>query len=167
MKRISLKPRTLEHVETFWKESQDEEIARLFPFNRITLSEAIGLYESSLNPDARSFGRVFYADDTYIGDVWCYAIDEANEKQAFVSIVIFDKSYWGMGIGKQVLTQFCRLAFERFRINKLCAFTYSSNQRSIGVLERVGFRKIEEFEEEGVPSCYFEMAAPTPSKQTY
>lgn len=95
MKDVSLRPRTLEHVKTFWAESQDEEIARLFPLQRIALRDAIAQYEESLKPDARSFGRVIYADDTYIGDVWCYGIDEVDEKQAFVSIVIFDKSYWG------------------------------------------------------------------------
>jgi RimJ/RimL family protein N-acetyltransferase len=100
LEKLLLKPRTLEHVKIFWEKSQDEEIERLFPFNRGTLSDAIKLYEKSLKPSGRSFGEVIYMDDKYIGDVWCYGIDEAGEKQAFVSIVIFDKTYWDKGIGK-------------------------------------------------------------------
>ena len=160
MKNVLLKPRTLENVKIFWKESQDEEIGRLFPFSRSTLNEAFKLYEESLKPNARSYGKAIYVDDKYIGDIWCYGIDEIYEKQAFVSIVIFNKSYWGMGIGKQALTKFHHFVFERYNISKLCAFTFSTNKRSIGALESVGFKKIEEFEEDGVLSYYCELIKP-------
>lgn len=57
MKNVLLKPRTLENVKIFWEESQDEELGRLYPFSRCTLDEAIQLYEESLKPDARSYGK--------------------------------------------------------------------------------------------------------------
>ena len=156
---LLLKQRTLEHVKIFWEKSQDEEIERLFPFNRGTLSDAIKLYEESLKPGARNFGKVICIDCKYIGDVWCYGIDEDNEKQAFVSIVIFDKTYWGKGIGKHALKQFCQLVFERYAVNELCAFTYKDNKRSIGSLESAGFKKIEDFLDDGVLSCYYELSS--------
>ena len=152
-----LKERTRENVEIFWMKSQDEEIEKLFPSTRSTLSEAFKGYEESQKPEARSYGRVIYVDDRYIGDIWCYGIDEISEKQAFVSILIFDKSYWGKGIGRQALTQFCTIVFEKYGIPKLCAFTYSTNQRSIGALESVGFKRMEEFTEDGVLSYYYEL----------
>jgi RimJ/RimL family protein N-acetyltransferase len=158
LENISLKPRTLEHVKTFWKRSQDDEIERLFPFNRGTLGDAIKLFEASLEPDARSFGKVINIDEKYIGDVWCYGIDEVGEKQAFVSIVLFDKTYWGKGIGKYALKQFCQLIFKKYDINKLCAFTYNDNKGSIGILESAGFKKIEDFVEDDVLSCYYELS---------
>lgn len=43
------------------------------------------------------------------------------------------------------------------RNNKLCAFTY--NNRSIGTLESVGFKKIGEFEKDGILSCYYELSS--------
>lgn len=156
MENLLFKPRTLEHLKTFWEKSQDEEIERMFPSNRGTLNDAIKLYEETLKPNASSFGQVIYVDDKYIGDVWCYGINENDEKQAFVSIVIFDKAYWGKGIGKHAIKQFCQLVFEKYTVSKLCAFTYKENKRSIGALERAGFKKIEEFEEDGVLSCYYE-----------
>lgn len=63
----------------------------------------------------------------------------------------------GKGIGKNALTQFCHIVFEKYNVSKLCAFTYKNNVRSKGALESVGFRMIEEFEEDGVPSCYYEL----------
>ena len=157
MENTLLESRTEEHVKIFWEKSQDEELESLFPFIRNTLEDAIRMYKGSLKTDARSFGKVITVDGTYVGDVWCYAIDEEDEKQAFVSIVIFDKAYWGGGIGKKALKQFCQLVFDRYSIDKLCAFTYKSNIRSRGVMESIGFEKIEEFEEEGILSCYYEL----------
>lgn len=157
MRNLLLKPRTLNHVKTFWEKSQDEEIERLFPLNRGALSDAIKLYEDSLNPNARSYGKIISVDDKYIGDVWCYGIDETEEKLAFVSIVIFDKSYWGKGIGKTVLKQFCELVFDRYDVIKLCAFSYKHNEGSTRVLESSGFKIIEEFEEDVVLSYYYEL----------
>lgn len=69
MDNLLLKSRTLEHVKIYWKKSHDEEIGILFPFNRDTLSNAIKLYEESLKPGARYFGKVIEIDGKYIGDV--------------------------------------------------------------------------------------------------
>lgn len=157
MERLLLKTRTLEHVKIFWEKTQDQEIERMFPFNKGTLNDAIKLYEESLKPDAKSFGKIIDVDNKYIGDVWCYGIDEDTEKQAFVSIIIFDKPYWGKGIGKDALEQFSKLVFERYTVSKLCAFTYKHNKRSIATLESLGFKKLEEFEENGITSCYYEL----------
>lgn len=157
MEKLLLKPRTLEHVEIFFRKTQDAEIERLFPSNRITLNEAIKLFEESLKSNAKSYGKVIYIDNKYIGDVWCYGIDESEEKQAFVSIVIFDKTCWGQGIGKIALKEFCQLLFEKYDFKKLCAFTYCDNKRSIGTLENIGFKLIEKFKEDGVDSFYFEL----------
>lgn len=151
-----MKPRNLDNVKVFWEKSKDEELGRLFPFMNNSLEEAIKLYEESIQPEAKSFGQVIYADDEYIGDVWCYGIDDTEEKSAFISIVIFNKDFWGQGIGKYVLEEFSEITFNRYSVNKLCAFTYKSNVRSIAALENADFVKIEEFEEEGIASWYFE-----------
>jgi RimJ/RimL family protein N-acetyltransferase len=157
MKNIFLRPRTIDTVKIFWEKTQDETLEKLFPFYRTTLDEAIEMYYETLKPNSRSYGQVIYVDETYIGDVWCYSIDEINEKQAFISIVIFDKLYWGKGIGKYVLKTFCNTIFQRYSINKLCAFTYKTNLKSVKALESVGFNIIEEFDEDGVSSYYLEM----------
>ncbi|WP_105614328.1 GNAT family N-acetyltransferase [Vallitalea okinawensis] len=153
---INLRARELDHVKRFWQESQDEDLQRLFPFQKQTLEEAIELFYQSLQPEAKSYGETIYVDDCYIGDVWCYCIDEKNEKSCFLSIVIFDKAFWKKGIGAKVLHDFNQLIIKRYDINKICAFTYKFNTASIMTLEKVGFKCIEEFEEDGVASLYYE-----------
>ena len=160
MSAITLQDRTAEHVRLFWEKTQDEEIERLFPFSRGTIDDALHQFEQAQQPGAASFGQVVMLDGRYVGDVWCYGIDEEQEKTAFISIVLFDKGCWGQGVGTEALGQFCTLVFDRYLIDKLCAFAYKANARSDRLLRRIGFAEIEEFEEDGVPSRYYELPRP-------
>lgn len=154
---IMLKARNKEHVVTFWERTQDEEIKRLFPFSTKSLKEALVLFEESLKEEAVSYGKVIYFKDRYVGDIWCYDIDENEEKMSMLSIVIFEKEMWGKGIATEALEAFIKEVFNKFNIEKIGAFTYSQNYGSIGLLEKVGFEKIDTFVEDGIESKYFEI----------
>ena len=121
------------------------------------LKKEYDIFESILNNRISSEVVASRFIDKTISLMENYSIDEINEKQAFISIVIFDKLYWGKGIGKYVLKTFCNTIFQRYSINKLCAFTYKTNLKSVKALESVGFNIIEEFDEDGVSSYYLEM----------
>lgn len=154
---IMLKTRTKEHVVTFWERTQDEELKRLFPFSAKSLEEALILFEESLKEDAVSYGKVIYFKGRYVGDIWCYGIDENEEKMSMLSIVIFEKEMWGKGIATEALEAFIKEVFNKFNIEKIGAFTYSHNYGSIGLLGKVGFEKIDTFVEDGIESKYFEI----------
>lgn len=152
-----LKRRTKEHVMTFWYKTQDEEIKRLFPFNIESLDKALILFGESLKKDALSYGKVIYFEGNYIGDIWCYSIDEINEKMAMLSVIIFEKTLWGKGIATEATKTFIKEVFNKYNIEKIGAFTYSQNHGSIGLLRKVGFSQIETFIEDGIESRYFEI----------
>lgn len=154
---IELRERTRDNVEVYWNKIQDDEINRLFPRSVNSLEESLILFEKSKNVGAKSFGMTIYNDDLYIGDVWVYAIDQSEEKMAMLSIVIFDKRYWGQGIGTYVISDFCKKCFDKYEIDKIGAFVYASNVRSINALQRSGFKKIENFIEQGIESSYYEL----------
>ena len=154
---IELNQRTKEHVVTFWQKTQDEEIQKLFPFSSQSLEQALELYEESLKDGALSYGKVIYYDGKYIGDVWCYCIDEVKEKMAMLSIVIFDKELWGKGIATVATKDFIKEVFRKYDIEKIGAFTYAFNNGSIGLLQKAGFTKVETFMEDGVESIYFQV----------
>lgn len=151
-----LKQRMKDHVVIFWEKTQDEEIQKLFPFSIESLEEAIKLYEESLKDGALSYGKVIYYEDKYIGDIWCYGIDQINEKMAMLSIVIFEKELWGKGIAAQATKDFIKEVFSKYEVEKVGAFTYAFNDRSRGLLEKAGFSKIETFIEDGIESIYLE-----------
>lgn len=154
---IMLKTRTREHVMIFWDKTQDEEIKRLFPFSIESLEKALILFEESLKEDALSYGKVIYFEGKYIGDIWCYSIDEDNEKVAMLSVVIFEKEQWGKGIAAEATEAFIKQIFNKYDIERIGAFTYSNNYRSIGILKKVGFSEIETFIQGDVESKYFEI----------
>ena len=54
----------------------------------------------------------------------------------------------------QTLWLFIAEIVPKFNLKTLGAFTFASNIASICVLEKNGFTKWEEFEEDGVLSCY-------------
>ena len=154
---ILLDERTIDHVKDYWNKIQDEEIQKMFPFSIDSLDESIKLFEESLKEGASSYGKVIYYDDKYVGDIWCYCIDEKDEKMAMLSIVIFDKTVWGQGIGSQAVKIFTKEVFDKYNIDKIGAFTYAYNNRSIGMLQKSGFNKVENFVEDGVESVYLEL----------
>lgn len=153
---ITLAPRTAAHVSIYWNKTQDEEIRRLLPSAAQSEEQALERFRQSLLPRASSFGRIILVDGRYVGDIWCYCIDEKEEKSAMLSYCIFEKSCWNQGIGTKAAARFLELVFERYSIDKIGAFTYASNQPSIRVLEKLGFDFMEEWEENGVLSRYFQ-----------
>ena len=142
---IILKTRTKDHVITFWEKTQDKEIRKLFPFSTESLEKALMLFEESLKGNALSYGKVIYFEGKYIGDIWCYGIDESNEKMAMLSVVIFEKELWGKGIATESTKAFVKEVFSEFDIEKIGAFTYSNNYGSIYLLKKAGFLEIETF----------------------
>ena len=74
-----------------------------------------------------------------------------------VSYCIFDKACWGQGVATEALMLFMKEICEKFHLKSLGAFTYASNLASIRVLEKNGFRIMEEFAEDGVLSRYYQL----------
>ncbi|MBQ8599730.1 MAG: GNAT family N-acetyltransferase [Oscillospiraceae bacterium] len=154
---ITLAERTAAHVSIYWHKTQDAEIKALLPSAAQSEEQALELYHQSVQPGANSYGRVILADGQYVGDIWCYCIDEQKERSAMLSYCIFEKALWGKGIAAKAGSLFLREVFRRYDIDKMGAFTYASNRASIRVLEKLGFDFVEEWEEDGVLSRYFEL----------
>lgn len=153
---VVLQNRTAEHVRIYWQMTQDEEIQQMLPSAAASLEHALEMFEESLKPGATSFGQVILADSRYVGDIWCYGIDEADEKMAMLSFCVFEKALWGKGICTEAIRKFLPVVFDRYRIEKIGAFTYADNVGSIGALKKAGFAKLEEFTENGRLSNYLE-----------
>lgn len=158
---IKLENRTLDHVIKFWNMTQDEEIRRLFPLSSQSLEDALQAFQESLAEDSKSYGKIILFDDKYIGDIWCYCIDEHMERMAMLSVLIFEKDFWGKGIASEASKAFIKEVAHNYTIDKIGAFTYSTNKASISLLQKLGFVEVEKFIEEGIESSYLEMKIST------
>lgn len=155
MERIQLHDRTEVHVKEYFYRVQDAEIRRMIPIKAQTLAQALDDYHRSRLPGSTSYGCAIYADGSYVGDVWCYCMDTADNPRAMLSYCLFAKEYWGRGIATAGVNLFLQKVEEEFGITKIGAFTYNDNSASIGVLTNCGFQLVETFVEDGVASSYF------------
>lgn len=153
---ITLEKRTPDTVRTYFHRANTPEIRRVLPQKAQTVEEALADYEKTLLPDATSFGLTIHADGVYIGDVWCYCIDPAEEPSCMLSYCIFEPAYWSKGVATAAVRMFIKIICEKYPIKTIGAFTFAHNVASLKVLEKNGFSVVEEFEEDGVWSKYLQ-----------
>jgi len=152
---VELRDRTANTVIAYFQATRDSEVRKYLPQKATTETEALADFEKTQQPEATSYGRTIYVDGNYIGDVWCYCIQQ-DAPNAMVSYCIFDKAYWSKGIATEALRMFLAEIVEKFGLKSVGAFTYSSNESSIKVLLKNGFIDTETFVEDGIESKYFQ-----------
>ncbi|MBR5381378.1 MAG: GNAT family N-acetyltransferase [Oscillospiraceae bacterium] len=152
---ISLGDRTAETVRIYFDRAQDRRIRSALPMKAQTVDEALRDYEATQLPGASSYGRTILADGVYVGDIWCYCIDNDDEPNAMLSYCVFDADSWNRGIASAAVGLFLRDACARYGLKTVGAFTFSDNAASVRVLEKNGFCLMEKFVENGRESKFF------------
>ena len=153
---IRLGERTEETVRTYFQKAGTPEIRRVLPQRAKTLEEALDDFRESRKPGAKSYGRTIWAVGRYVGDVWCYCMDPGGTPNAMVSYCVFAPDCRNRGVASRALELFLEEVRETFALKTVGAFTFADNPASIRVLEKNGFRLLEEFEEDGTLSRYYE-----------
>lgn len=153
---VTLHDRTAEHVITYFQKTNNAQIDAMLPRSVFSVEQALAAFEKTRLPNADSFGRTIYTDEKYIGDVWCYCIQQGGDPEAMLSFCIFEPAYWGNGIATKAVAQFLTEVFSRYPISCIGAFCYESNAASARVLEKCGFSLIERFSEDDVASRYYQ-----------
>ena len=153
---ITLGERTADTVKIYFEKANKPEIKQVLPQKAKTVEEALTDYEKTLLPSATSYGQTILIDGQYIADVWCYCINMDDEPNCMVSFCIFELECWSKGIATTALKMFIENICAKYGVKTIGAFTFSSNNSSIRVLEKNGFSVMEEFEEDGIMSKYLQ-----------
>ena len=151
----TLRERTEEHVRLYFEKTQDAQIRAMLPPGSATVEEALEKFAFTQRVGAASYGRTIYLGERYVGDVWCYGIDQAESPQAMLSYCVFEKDCWGKGVATQAVKEFMKELETRFGLERLGAFTFLENMPSVRVLEKNGFVLSERFDEDGKSSGYY------------
>lgn len=154
---ITLGLRTAETAAVSFARMDNEAIRKTLPMRAQSVEEAVADFHASQSPGASSFGRTILADARHVGDVWCYGIDRTSTPNAMVSYCVFEQPLWGQGAASTALALFLREVGEKYGLNAVGAFTFADNLPSIRVLEKNGFRLMEEFVEDGAASRYYQL----------
>ena len=153
--KVELRERTEETVRIYFETVRRQGLDRTLPQRAKTAEEAVEDYRQTLLPGAKSYGRTLWGGGTYAGDVWGYAMDEGGEPQAMVSYCVFEE-YQGKGVAAEGVSLFLKDTDGRYGCKSYGAFVYLDNIPSVRVLEKCGFRLMEEIEE-GRLSGYFQL----------
>lgn len=153
---VYLGDRTADTVITYFNAAGNDIIKKFLPQKAKTVEKALEDYEQSLLPDAKSYGRTIWAENKYIGDIWCYCIDFNETPNAMISYCIFNTDYWGKGVMTTALKLFLKEIYDRYGFKTVGAFTYMENVSSVRVLEKCGFNCLEKISEEGIISGYYQ-----------
>lgn len=153
---IALGTRTEETAAIYFQQANTPEIKKYLPQRAATLEEFLADFRASQAPGAASYGQTIWLDGQYVGDVWCYCIAPGEVPGAMVSYCLFQTEQRGRGAASRALELFLAEIGPRFGLERVGAFTFADNLPSIRVLEKNGFCMMEEFEEDGRLSRYYE-----------
>jgi ribosomal-protein-alanine N-acetyltransferase len=89
------------------------------------------------NQDLVFLGIFSRATKDFLGTISLFNIDR---KHSFASLGFqLVKDYWGRGIMHESLNHFLKFVFEKLNFHRIEAQTYIENERSLNVLNRLGF----------------------------
>jgi RimJ/RimL family protein N-acetyltransferase len=117
----------------------------------VTKGLASGLYPSTLD-DLKKFiqqitssrNAVMFAicdkeNEQHIGNIKLDNFDWVN-RTCELGLLLGDRSYWGKGIGTQVMQLTLRYAFDQLNMRKVILAVYANNPGAIKLYEKVGFK---------------------------
>ncbi|HDO8920900.1 TPA: GNAT family N-acetyltransferase, partial [Clostridioides difficile] len=95
-------------------------------------------------PDVKQLSYAIFYQERAIGSIsLTFEEDTSINKNAELGYWLA-RNYWGKGIATNAIKEICKIAFEKYNLNKIHANVYSYNRGSSKVLEKCGF-KIEEY----------------------
>ena len=105
-------------------------------------SETVASFVNSNNQsfDSVLFGIFDHDNSSHIGTVRLHNIDQTLG-HCFIGICIFNKSFWGCGIGSNVIQRVTCWAFMALDLYRIEAHSYLENIGSIRTFEKAGYRR--------------------------
>ncbi len=94
------------------------------------------------DPDEMFFEIYSKNEKQFIGYASFCAFND-NLKECEFSIFVFDKNYWGKGIGEEVTKIMLDYGFSELGMSRIILETSELHSRAIRLYEKCGFRKIE------------------------
>jgi ribosomal-protein-alanine N-acetyltransferase len=111
-------------------------------FESVELSELEAYHkEVKANKHIHFFAVYYLPDNKFIGTAKIALSNSFNNVYDIgdIGIMIGDRSSWGKGLAKKILSTVCRYAFEELSVRKLTAGAISRNVPVVKAFESIGF----------------------------
>lgn len=93
-------------------------------------------------PNERRFAICLTENDRYIGNVF---LTDVNEKEGTLHTFIGELEFWGKGRAAQAIIQLFDRGFSEFKLQRILTDIHVSNNGSLTLARRLGFREIDAF----------------------
>jgi [ribosomal protein S5]-alanine N-acetyltransferase len=141
--RLVLRELSLNDTDFVYKHFSDLDVCKYLldeePLSQV--SEAEDIINWYLSPEGKNHNRwgiEIKVDSTLIGTCGFHCWDKKNN----IAEIGYDlrSKYWGRGYMSEAMQVALKNGFENMRLNRIQAFTYIENEKSIRLLERFGFK---------------------------
>lgn len=159
--RLILKPRTINDLENCVEMDINPKVTEYIPgewdgscIHIAFLKERI----SKTYPLGLGYWSIFLKDNPadFLG--WIHLLPLQNDKQAAEIGWRLKHSAWGSGYATEAARMIVAYAFKIADFNRIVAYTHSSNNRSIKMMNRLGFKFVADFIYDGkTPSLSYEI----------
>ncbi len=142
LNNVTLRPLEFDNIDTLYSWETDIELAIwsgwTSPLSHAAFRHKYELRITEPEKDLVMLGIEF--EGQLVGYVQLAMIDD-DERRAAVGILVGEKRMWGRGMGKTALRILLDYAFTVRNLERIYAEVYGFNQRSLRLMERVGFQK--------------------------
>jgi RimJ/RimL family protein N-acetyltransferase len=143
LEHVILRPLETTDIDRLYEYRNDTEISRYLGgfssgYSRADLAEWLERHRH--RTDEVLWCIASRPDDRCIGHAGLYRID-ARVRKAELGLIIGDRSMQGRGIGKAVSVAAIDYAFRELNLHKVFLEMVASNERSVRLYEKLGFRR--------------------------
>ncbi len=143
--RLNLREPNLSDTKAVFQNYSDTDIAKWFfnePYYDPSQAEALILAFRKKHTDASglTWALVLKSNNTMIGTISLDNLIIGKEAELEFDL---SKSYWGQGLMNEALKEVFTYAFNRLNLQRINALTYQNNERTVKLLGRLGFTRIE------------------------
>jgi len=141
---LNMKALTKENSGVLFNLYSDTEIQKYTDIDRLRSLSDTQKFIDTENKEADNQDLIFLgvfsrATKDFLGIISLFNIDQ---KHSFASLGFqLVKDYWGRGIMHESLMHFIKFVFEELNFHRIEAQVYIGNEKSINVLDRLGFTK--------------------------
>jgi RimJ/RimL family protein N-acetyltransferase len=150
--RLQIRPIRIDDKEALYKYRSDFETCQylsLVPENVEDVADFISETSTEINIQGTWF-QVVLIEQTYdkvIGDIGLHFLDSDTQNQQVEIGYTLDKEYRGKGYANEALTAVINYLFSHLNKHRIIASVDPTNEGSIKLIERLGFRKEAHFKE--------------------
>ena len=148
--RIYLSPMNKEDVEIYTKWLNDYDVSgNLGQYKRLISLNNEEKFLDSLTTDGHNYAMVLNDNDTLIGNISLFDIDNVSRK-ATLGIFIGEKEHRGKGYGSEAIRLILDYGFKILNLHNIMLQVNSNNAQGIACYKKAGFREFGRRRE----SCY-------------